>query len=389
MKAAPIALSFTVFALAACADLSPGPANPGANMNRYVAMGSSLSMGVASDGVVGSGQQASWPAQLAADVGAAFGVPTIAEPGCKPPMAAPIANFRRVDGSLITDTGTCAANAAGVSLPTQNVAINGATAGQARSIVPAAGGALYARVLRDGQTQVTAMRSMTPTFVSVEFGANEIIPALAGNITVAETVANFTTNYNYIIDNGLKQVSAQAVLALLPADMRKFPLIRTAAEIASQRAAFASRNVSINANCDASTNWISLSAKVLPAIATGAVRAAAGLGPLDFSCADVPNTTDGILTENDLTLINNRVGQMNGLITNRANANGYATFSLGSLYDTVKDNVPFNLNTMLTSPTPFGNLLSLDGIHPSAAGQAVLAAAAKSGIIQKYGTISH
>ena len=77
------------------------------------------------------------------------------------------------------------------------------------------------------------------------------------------------------------------------------------------------------------------------------------------------------------------------LESNRATAAGYATFSLGSLYDTVKNGVTFDLANILTSTTPFGTLMSLDGIHPSAAGQAVLASAAKAAIIQKYGTITH
>lgn len=74
MRAERILLPFTVFALVACADLSPGPSETGANMNRYVAMGTSVSMGVASDGVVALSQQAAWPALLAADVGTQFGL---------------------------------------------------------------------------------------------------------------------------------------------------------------------------------------------------------------------------------------------------------------------------------------------------------------------------
>ncbi len=79
---------------------------------------------------------------------------------------------------------------------------------------------------------------------------------------------------------------------------------------------------------------------------------------------------------------------MNTFITAQATANGYATFSLGALYDTAKDGVTFDLTTILTSPTPFGPKMSLDGIHPSLAGQQVLMAAAKAGIIARYGSIS-
>ena len=378
----------TVVLLSACADLSSGPDADGADMNRYVAMGSSVSMGVMSDGVVAESQRAAWPALLAADVGAEFGIPLIDAPGCQAPLAAPLANFRRTDNTLLTDTGTCAPNTAGFTLPEQNVSLNGATAAAAVSLNPAnSGNPLYARVLGNGQTQLLAMTSMSPSFVSVEFGANELLPALSGLVSDAST-SNFGASYNAIV-TAVKQRTTQALLVLLPADLKKFPAIRTAAEIASQRAAFAARNVTVHANCDTATTYVALTTKVLPTIATAAVRAASGLGPVELSCANVANARDGILTEADMTTLNAAAAQINTFITNRANENGYATFSLGVVYDLSKDGVPFNLGTILTSATPFGNLISLDATHPSATGQAMLASAAKAAIIQKYGTIVH
>jgi hypothetical protein len=187
----------------------------------------------------------------------------------------------------------------------------------------------------------------------------------------------------------LRQTPAKALLVLLPTDLRNFPAVRPASQIAAQRSAFAARNVTVNANCDASTNYVSLPNKVVPLLATGAVRAAAGLGPIDLSCADAAGVRDGILTDADMTALSALAAQMNTLITNRADAGGYATFSLGSLYDSAIGGPGFDLAAMLTSNTRFGGLLSLDGIHPSAAGQAVLAAAAKAAIIQKYGSITH
>ena len=389
MRAARISVTSLVVALAACADLSQGPPEEGADMNRYVAMGTSLSMGVASDGVTSESQLSSWPALLAASEGLEFGLPLIASPGCRPPLVAPLSNLRRADNSLFTDPPTCAENAPGFALPEQNVAISGARAQDATNTRPSTAGSnmlLYSRVLADGQTQVSAMRSMNPTFVSVEFGAAELLPALTGSRTGVTSFSDFASNYSSIV-NSVSAGNTQALLVLLPADVRDFPAIRTAAEMSSQRAAFAARNVSVNANCDASTNYVTITGKILPALITGAVRAAAGLGPFDLSCADGPST-DGVLTEADITALNTQVAQMNTHISSRADNNGFATFSLGVLYDTVKDGIPFNLATMLTSTTPFGNLMSLDGTHPSAAGQAVLMNAAKSAIIQKYGSIT-
>ena len=95
-----------------------------------------------------------------------------------------------------------------------------------------------------------------------------------------------------------------------------------------------------------------------------------------------------MLTTADVIAINALVAQMNTFITLKANENDFATFSLGALYDTSKDGVPFDVNAILTSSTPFGSRISLDSIHPTLAGQQVLMTAAKAAIIAKYGAIT-
>ena len=376
---------------AACekADTGVEPGTPGADFSKYVAMGTSISMGMASDGVIAESQQNSWPKLLANDIGATFTLPLIQTPGCPPPFVTPLGQLKRLDGSsILTSSSVCAANSTGVTLPTQNVALSGFTAAAAVAATPQAG-TMTARVLATGQTQATAMRAQLPTFVSVEFGGGEVLPAMSGLVSTGVTIvtlAAFTAAYQLVIDN-VKATNAKALLATLPTDLSKFPTLRTGAEIASQRAALLTRNVSVNANCDASTNMITMQ-KVLGALAQGAIRAAGGLSPFDLSCADVSGSADGVLTSSDITALNTLVAGINGFINAKASENGYATFSLGVLYDTAKDGVAFDINAILTSETPFGTKISLDSVHPSAAGNQILAAAAKAAIIAKYGSIT-
>ena len=97
---------------------------------RYVAMGTSLSMGVASDGAIAASQEQSWPAQLARMAHREMTLPLISLPGCRSPMRAPLASGVRLSGEgagANPATLSCALNVEGVVLPTQNVAINGAT----------------------------------------------------------------------------------------------------------------------------------------------------------------------------------------------------------------------------------------------------------------------
>ena len=72
-------------------------------------------------------------------------------------------------------------------------------------------------------------------------------------------------------------------------------------------------------------------------------------------------------------------------IARQAKAHGYATFSLGELYDKSKVDLPFDLIHFMTSGQPYGPTISLDGVHPSAAGHAILANAAFKAIQKTYG----
>jgi len=377
--------------LVACERVETGvePTENGADFTRYVAMGTSVSMGYAGDGVVAASQATSWPKLLAADIGVTFTQPLIESPGCRPPLIAPLSLLKRLDGSLsITNTLVCTENSAGVTLPAQNVAVTAQTTIDAFTLAPTPN-TVAARVLAPGQTQVNAMKAQNPTFVSVEFGGGEVLPALNGLVSVNTTIRSiddFTSGYQNIIE-AVKQTGAKALLVTLPADVAKFPAVRTAAEIASQRSAFALLNVSVNANCDASANLVTF-LKLLSAMFNAATRAAAGLGPYDLSCEDIFSTADGILSPSEVATLNTLIGQINSYITTKANENGYATMSLGTLYDTAKSGVAFDLTTILTSNTPFGPNMSLDAVHPSAAGNAILAAAAKAAIIAKYGAIT-
>ncbi len=406
MQRIPATTAVSVFLLlAACADSPNAPSatqdtlpsfglspKAASYMSNYVAIGTSLSMGWASDGVVGASQQQSWPAQLAEMAGVSFALPLIAAPGCVPPLAAPLATFRRTDGSSAGASTTCAPNAAGVTLPTNNLAVENATAREALNATPATAsagrGPVTSRILATGMTQLTTMEALNPTFVSVEFGGNEVLPAQVGLLYPGVTFTPFTTfstNYTQIIDR-VRGTGAKAVLVTLPRDLREFPTIRTGPEIASQRAAFTAYNVTVNANCDASPNFVFVRGKVLTAVVTGITRAGNGLGPTDLSCADVPNTPDFILTPGDIAFLNGLVAQMSALIERKAADNGYAVFSLDKLYGKSKDDVPFVLSSFLTSTQPYGPTISLDGVHPSTEGQRILAREARVAIQKTYGT---
>ena len=87
---------------------------------RYVAIGTSISMGVQSDGVYAATQETSWPAQLARLAHRELSLPRIQFPGCPAPLVAPLLSGTRLSGEaagLPFLQRSCAPNEAGVVLP--------------------------------------------------------------------------------------------------------------------------------------------------------------------------------------------------------------------------------------------------------------------------------
>ncbi|HUQ82066.1 MAG TPA: hypothetical protein VM076_13030, partial [Gemmatimonadaceae bacterium] len=165
----------------------------------------------------------SWPAQLAALAQIPFPQPQIQAPGCQPPLMAPLAMLRRVNGeSPFVRSSVCAPLVAGISTPTQNLAISEAITANALVTTPQSPppvswplkGAFYGRVLAAGQTQLTAMLALQPDLVSVEFGVNEVLGArsglLAPGLTIVPTVA-WRPTYDQMIA-GVKGAGAKVLL---------------------------------------------------------------------------------------------------------------------------------------------------------------------------------
>jgi lysophospholipase L1-like esterase len=74
---------------------------------------------------------------------------------------------------------------------------------------------------------------------------------------------------------------------------------------------------------------------------------------------------------------------MNAHVQAMASENGWAYFNLDPVYSLPKPT--FRVTDLLLSNQPFGPYMSLDGVHPSAAGQSLLASAAVAAINLKFG----
>ena len=385
-------------AVAACSDPVSPPSTRGGTAGsvnaaptipevfaRYVALGTSNSMGVQSAGIFAAGQEAAWPAVLARRAGVAFTPPLVADPGCGPPLLPPLASDLVLVGAFGNDLVTgvmnfCSPLQSGITLPTNSVAISGANVHDALTLTPelvaaknARVGTLYSRVLPPGATQITAMVSKRPTFVSVELAANEVLPASKGRIEAMTPYADWERDYDAVLAV-VKSTGARAVLVGLPSNAAKFPSIRTSREFFNQWPALLGLGITVSINCYLSSNQLFIPGYLLTLVSKA---------PTTATCANVPGTMDYVLTSSDITAINTRMAQMNARMQTKATENGYAYFSLDAVYGLAKP--AFSVTDLLFSNQPFGTYISLDGVHPSSAGQALLASAAVKAINAKYG----
>ena len=390
--------------LTACQDVTnPIPTSPIAGQNesegrgfaqRLVTIGTSISAGTCSDGNIASCQNMSYVAQLVRMYDRQPTLPLIGGTGCKSPFAGPIIGFKRISGESVAAPEaslSCAPNEPGVVLPTQNLAIPGALTQDALTTRPedrtdAYSSQLYRRILLEGSSQVSAAIAQNPKFVIVELGANDILGIHSGVVIPGASFVPFNVwaaQYNAVLDQ-VETVTKQGLLVGLGREISKLSSLRRGSELWADRAAFLSAfNVDVNANCDGSANLLVVPAVVPAAVAQGLGRRQAGAPPFVLSCAEGAfNVQDRVLTPAEAAAVDAQLVLMSDHIRGQAAARGYAFVELEVLYGLPKPT--FSVVSFMTGGTPYGPNISLDGLHPSAAGHTIIANAAARAIDDRY-----
>ncbi|MDQ6769175.1 MAG: hypothetical protein M3Z54_04230 [Gemmatimonadota bacterium] len=374
---------------------------------RYVSLGTSVSMGYMNEGVFYATQQTAWPALLAHQAFAdKFTSPLLQSPGCYSPLIPPLQFQTRLSGATypnINAQDQICALLGNITLPTNNVAVDGATTYHALRITPESTVAtpitidsdqrkrLYKAILAPGKTQVTSMMAQNPTLVSVELGSNEALRTVSSGILIPAAAYRQPDNtytyypnsvwqpqYDAIVDS-IAKTGAKALLVsvpLIPNIVGVYP----GSDFYADRATFAAFNITIAADCNGSgaTNSIFAFTKVL--VALGSPK------PYTFSCADNPAAADFILTQADTTFINGLIRQMNTHIQAQAAAHSWAYLELNSaLASFIARKTPFSLSKFLQCTRPFGQYIGLDGVHPTVDGQQAIANAAADALNATYG----
>jgi lysophospholipase L1-like esterase len=385
-----------------CASGEAGVSGPDGqdSFARYVAIGTSLSMGYSSGGVIGDMQQRAWPALVANGARVRLKLPEMKSPGCTPPLVAPLQLGRVLSGQPVNADSSCAGLATGLTVPGtsltsfDNLAIAGVTLRDALRVTGASATTsadgnirrLAPLILGVRQTQVRAMLARNPTFVSIELGANDVLPAVisglvAPNVTVTP-LDSFTTLYTAMIDS-VKQSGTRALLVTVPTPANA-PGVYRGSALWAERAGLLRVGVAVDASCGgADSSALVFAALVVPSLAQ---RAAASGAPQALRCTNVPGTQDNVLSPDEASTVTTLVGGYNALITSLASANGYALLDANAVLSTMLGRRPaYRAAAQLGCALPYGQYASLDGIHPNGYGHALIAEAAVAAINRAYG----
>jgi len=392
---------------------APDLSNNSGLLQRYVSMGNSITAGVQSAGINDSTQLRSYAVVFAAQAKAPFFEPLLNKPGCPAPYDVNSTNPpHRLGGSGDTD---CALREPAQLPYVSNVAVPGATSfGIASNTSPFGGTNALTQFILGGRTQVKAMMDAHPTLVSVLIGDNDVLGSLTsltnpGDLTLVTPEAAFEANYGPILDS-IEKVGAKAVLiSVLDAASSAYATpgsvywcLKTGACPGVPAAAFPPTfTVSLNCAPKAAVPSSNGDSVLVPwPVGIPLIAAAAQGASTNLDCS----VDAAVVLPSEFKTLRNAVQGYNSYIAAQAQQRGWAFVDLNPALLAAKAAPPAAGQPPLiaafpclpggpcggtTNTTPnvlFGTYVSLDGVHPSAAAQRVIADSLISAVNQKYGT---
>ena len=364
----------------------------------YVALGNSITAGYQSGGINDSTQRQSYALLLARAMNTRYAYPSLAGVGCPPPVNN-LLTGARVGGATSTGTTCQLRTPASVGATLNNVAVPGI-----QSIDPTAvGGTTGAQnnnplvqLFLGGETMVQKALDVKPTFATIWVGNNDILaPALGGFPQTGTPTATFVANYSKMINQIMAGAPNLKGVLIGVVQVAGVPLMFQAGALANPTVAAAAaqvagRPVTLDPTTCAGTNATALvNFQYLVAIKS---RPGAPAGGTVF-CQKVSGGgqndpgDNGILDVTEQTFTTNLIASYNSYIKAKADSIGFAYYDPNPLLAAQKATGAIPAFPNLASTTaPFGTLISLDGVHPSAAAHQLIANEIIAVINTKYGT---
>ncbi len=405
--------------LAACSDfvenesLAPRPVpSGGSQFVTYAAIGTSIAAGIQSGGINDSTQRDAYTYRLAQAMGLTPGVdwiyPSFRGAGCPGPFTNPLTN-QRVGGGSATFCGFRTATP-----PVNNTGIPFLRAAQALdvTVVPFPTDTLkLAQFITGSVSPVSAVMRLQPTFVTIEVGANDVLHAATrGDTTLLTTAASFSASLTSIADSMGALASGPNVaiasvpnVTLIPHLSRglMFYCLRFGCPGIPATPPYSGATFIPNANC--APNAVIAGSKgdssfvAFPTTA-GITQVLAGGGAATLDCVTgavtinvgagfvAPPFSVFILTPAEYVTVVARVTALNTAIQTLATARNWAFVDLNAALAANAAQIPPFPSFATPTTTLFGTLFSLDGVHPTRAGQRILAQAFVTQINSTFGS---
>ncbi len=375
-QAAALALSSALL-ISGCSSGSSNPAaalqeaqakNAG-NFTTTVFLGDSLTAGYQSGSLLDTQQVHGWAPLVAGQIGFNIVLPLIAAPGAPNVLKLVSVGPPPV---IVSSTGTTSGRDNFATQPT-DVAVPGAFVNDILATVPLINPAQGQQQLNQlvlgfpglgyGQaySQGTFAVKSQPTTIFLWIGNNDaLIADLAGTPAAMTSVANFTTQYQAVIQQLTAQTSAHLVIGNIP-DVTAVPYLQPAPTILAEYSAGTG----------------------LPVATLGALL---GIGAGDFVTPEGlteiplilggkqkgPISDAGVLSAAEVVTVQAQVKAFNQVIAQAAQGAGATLVDINALFAQITSS-GLTINGFKGTASFLGGFFSLDGIHPTNTGYAVVA----------------
>ncbi len=372
-------------------ELDPPSLDPGElDTSSYVAIGNSLTAGLKNNALYETGQQYSYPALLAEQMMIEeFEQPIFENPGLPGRMR--VANLDPF--TIVTDPPNISLPVnAQLERPFNNLGIPGSilfdvvdeqdfTVKSEQRENP-----FFAFILRDqmfGQSILAQALNLQPTLLTLWTGNSDILGYVASGGTQMVPTAQNTNLFAAIyseIAGVLSQANVPVVIANIP-DINIIPFVNTVPPVIVDPAT----NQPITDPDGNPIFFIGVSPgdKVL-LTALEYINQGYGI-PAQLGGNNEPLPDHVVLTVDEQEFASDVIQSFNAIIANIADTHGFGLVDIHAAFNQIgQDGYPLGELT-LTTEFVTGGLFSLDGVHPSSRGQAIIANEFISVINQKFG----
>ena len=215
--------------------------------------------------------------------------------------------------------------------------------------------------LGEANSQATFAVNSKPTTIFLWAGNNDALVAdLTGTPTSMTSTADFTTQYTALINELTTKTSAHLVIGNIP-DVTQVPYLQPAALILAEYSA--------------ATGYPTASLSALFGITAGDFVTPEGLDEISAilsGAQTTPLSDAGVLTAAEASTVQAQVTAYNMVIAAQATAAGATLVDINALFATVSTQ-GLTINGYTGTSAFLGGFFSLDGIHPTNTGYAVVA----------------